>query len=166
MKAEFVLLQQKVKTLLKNSFYPEKIKKNFSVDGDSVLLESPLGSTIVLPMEFHYRFATGIDLDGLSKPELETLCKGLQDSICTNRNDEITIIVEILKSRMSLQLRRKYCKRIVWLVKKIAFKKYKTLYRRTIESLKLLALSRPGLYSQILPDLEVFEPIAEKRLCG
>lgn len=158
-----ILLEKKIRILMKQSFYPHKIKKAFNLNGNyEIYIDNR-----VIRMDYYYQFKEIPDyLSELSYCKLKKLYDELLSCSCTNRKKEIEIIVKILKKNIGLKERRLFSKRVLWLLKKFAFKKYKSDFILSISRIKELIKKEPQYFKFIENGLKSTEDIAYSRFIG
>ncbi len=127
-----LLLTKKLGVLLKQSYYPEAVRERFSTWDDSWILWEGRG----LRMPHLYRFSPD-PLDASMVDEafreagsasLEALHDDLRACLCTDRRDEIGLQLDALRRIETESERRVVLKRVLWLLRKFAFKKYRDLF--------------------------------------
>ena len=158
-----ILLEKKIRVLMKQSFYPRKIRKVFNLNGNYEIYFDGH----IIPMNYYYQFEGIPDfISGLSYIKLKKLYSSLLSCSCTNRKSEIDIIVRILKKNITISQRKKFSKRILWLLKKFAFKKYRSEFILSLTRLKALIKKEPENYKLIESGLKYTEDIAYSRFIG
>ena len=166
--------------MMKRSFCPDKVRRLFSLDPDSrYYLPIQLdGKTLHLPMPHLYRFAPeaaalieGADTAGAAG-ELQPLLEKLEACELTDRREEIRVLMEILASGHppgsvgesneddSLQ------KRILWLLRKFAHRKYRKDFEQTLRELRALTRREPDRFSLLIRGLEEIAVLARARFAG
>ncbi len=155
------LALKKTALLLKRSFIPEEIQSHFDcLTGDIVL-----AGRKVLPMPDLYRFdGRSVDvLKSMSREELEELSSRLSACECGNREQEIEILLSLVRKNGSS---REYTARILRLLKKFAHKKYRSEFTRTLSRLKVKACRQPELFGGLATGLAGIEELARIRFQG
>ncbi|RKX86894.1 MAG: DNA methyltransferase [Spirochaetes bacterium] len=158
-----MLLEKEFLMLLKRSFYPSLIKNTFITEGDSIVLDKGNGECSRLKMPFLYMFNTdnsslrGFNMASLNDLLIIEIVDKLKKCLCTDRSEEIDILIGIVSESSSKEERLYYEKRILRLLKKFTFKKYKNQFNIKLKRLKILAEEDPEKWKTIkngIPDLE------------
>jgi hypothetical protein len=161
--------------VMKRSFRPEKVRHLFSVrQGDCLPIQAD-GTILQLPMPYLYRFSPEsmgmirtAEVRGKCE-ELRSLLKKLELCECTDRREEIQVLMEILRDLREqgdagegewLQ------KRILWLLRKFAHRKYRDRFEGTIEELKIFGRSDPVRFATLIRGLEEVAALARARFSG
>ena len=172
--------------LMKRSFRPEQIRRAFSLPPgtrDSLPLIGN-GRSIELPMPHLYRFApeaAGIaqTYAGEANGDLQPLIQKLGACELTDRREEIRVLIEILErgireararqqggaGRMSHDAEALQ-KRILWLLRKFAHRKYRESFEQTLAELRVLARGNSQRYDQLNRGLEEVASLARARFEG
>ena len=156
------LLENKLRSLMRNPFYPEKITRVFPCSNEKVRL---FGSFLVLPME-HYLYFSGFpekgELDKLTDEQLCSVYNDLASCVIENKFEECSVLLAILDNcRVERDNKIKSLeRRFVRAYRKIAHKKYITKYQeitRRIDVRKLIFFQS---------EVDRIHEIAEKRFKG
>lgn len=157
-------LENKVKTILKSSFHPEKIKAAFDRRGDAVVFGEN-GGGMTLPMQDFIFFdfpVSEFEVSSLPLATLTALYNALSSCVIGNKYEECLILLQVLRSpRMDNAAKiKQYEKKLINALKKIAHKKYAAEYRDVLQTIN----SRGLKFYQ--GELEKITLIAEKRVNG
>jgi len=165
---EGLLLRRRTVLLFRRSFYPQRVRAAFRAPQDAILFETQAGDALRLEMPGHYRFLEGQEgfLGSLSAEELGRFQALLAPCECSNRKEEIGILVELLRGPLAEPRLRLYRKRILWLLKKFAFRKYRQEFMLTLEGLRLLAAEEPAVFGALEEELPRLERLAQARFQG
>jgi adenine-specific DNA-methyltransferase len=157
--------------LMKRSFHPERIRNRFRL-GPGRLDCLPVqlaGRTVHLPMPHLYRFnpQAAAMIDPAWNPE--RLLQDLEECECTDHQEEIEVLLRLLEcaageqgSRDGQALQR----RVLWLLRKFAHRKYRERFEETLARLRGLAQSDPGRYGVLGRGLEEVAALARSRFAG
>jgi adenine-specific DNA-methyltransferase len=168
---ERAVLANRVAVAMKRSFCPAKIRRHFSLDSgklDSLPIQLD-GKTVHLPMPHLYRFPKEATEMIDTAADLRALLEKLRACECVDRQEEIQVLVTILKAssqqgegsdRDTLQ------KRILWLLRKFAHRKYRERFERTVTDLRRFADGAPEGYPLLLGGLEEVNKLARARFEG
>ncbi len=156
--------ENKVRTLMKNPFNPEKIRQVFSTEDHSLRIGN--GKCILaLQMEEYIYFTdmpSSAELKKLSLEELSTLHTNLDKCVIESKYEECRILLSYLERIYKKEERgeKKFEKYLVRALKKIAHKKYEAEYDDIVTRIE-----RRGLAHCQKEFAKVCE-IAEKRFNG
>jgi hypothetical protein len=102
-----------------------------------------------------------------SPAELRSLLDKLKACECIDRQEEIRVLLAIIQNpdgeeeeRVALQ------KRILWLLRKFAHRKYRDRFERTMKELRALAESDPVHYAVLMLGLNEVAALARARFEG
>lgn len=157
-------LENKIRTLSRGAFYPDKIQKAFSCSG-GVLMYGDAGSFVGIPMEGYTYFSAfpGQDVMSLfSEEELTVFYETLLGCAVENKYEECGVLLKLLDNAGGdvPGQRKKLEQRFVRALKKIAHKKYLVEYSNIIRGIN----GRKLYYFQ--EELDRIREIAEKRFTG
>ncbi len=169
---ESLLRDARMETLMCASFHPERIRKAFETDGSAVVFGGPdcdgrISSgpaRAVLPMRHWYKFEDGAlsTLRALNAEEIDRFTAALTPCRTVDGREEIGVLLAILKGGTDPKERERYEKAILKLLKKIAHRKYREIFKQTVEELD--AACRAGLAGEdFRAGLSRVEATAEKR---
>jgi len=167
------VVANKLAVLMKRSFRPEKIRQRFTL-GYWTHPWLPIeldGRSYQLPMPHLYRFSPeaaemiGSDVAADLRPLLEQLsaCE------CVDRQEEIQVLLDILRasSRQGEDCDRDALqRRILWLLRKFAHRKYRESFKKTVADLRRFAESDPEGFALLLRGLEEVTVLARARFEG
>ncbi len=171
------VLANRLAVLMKRSFCPEKIRRRFALDSgklDSLPIRLD-GRIIHLPMPHLYRFppeaAEMIDaaLGTGGSADLRTLLKDLSVCECADRQEEIHVLLKIIEAsprRGEGSDRDALQKRILWLLRKFAHRKYRDRFERAVAELRDFAEDDPEGYAPLLRGLGEVTVLARARFDG
>lgn len=167
-----LLLQNRLQVLWKQSFYPDRIKRRFRCIDSSFDFR-----THRLSMPFLYRFglpAKGDSaVDQLERlfscddfPLLEDLQGRLSECVCWDKRDEIEIILGIIEAITDERMKHLLTKRALWLLRKFAFRKYRSLFEQSLARLQGYLKDHDLSAGSYMQELDSIEERAEKRFNG
>jgi len=177
---ELAVAANRLGVMMKRSFYPDKVRHRFSLDPDSrdclpIRLD---GRTLHLPMPHLYRFAPeaaalleAADTHSAAG-ELQRLLDKLEACELTDRREEIQVLMEILASRRHQSRDGEYDqddlfqKRILWLLRKFAHRKYRKDFEQTLSELRALTRQEPERFNLLTRGLKEIEALARARFAG
>jgi adenine-specific DNA-methyltransferase len=163
-----VLLERKIALLLKRSYVPRRVRERFACDGSNFLVYRSLR----VPMPGLYRFdLAGLplwdDLDAVLSAEdtaaLSELQRMLEPCLCADKREEIGVLVELIENSADESERKKLGRRLLWLLRKFAFKKYRREFQQTIGMLESLARDKASHFGGITAGLLGIRELARKR---
>ncbi len=167
-----LLRQKQLRVLLKQSFYPDRIRRRFRCIDSSIHLNSHRFS-----MPFLYRFDLRARRDSpdnyieqfLSSGDDELLVdlqSRLAPCVCLDKRDEIEIILEIIEPLTDERMRHQLIKRALWLLRKFAFRKYQSLFEEAFVRIQGF-LEKHSLHNGCYEEeLVSIETRAQKRFNG
>ena len=168
---ERAVLANRLAVLMKRSFCPEKIRRRFALgSGKHPWLAIELeGKSYQLPMPHLYRFSpeAGEMIDAAA--DLRPLLEQLSACECADRQEEIQVLLDILKAssrRGEGKDREALQKRILWLLRKFAHRKYRERFEKTVADLRRFAESGPEGLPLLLCGLEEVTALARARFEG
>jgi adenine-specific DNA-methyltransferase len=173
-RARELLRRRKLELLLRRSFHPERVRRAFPEafpeDGAALVVQTP-GGEVRLAMPHLYRFdgsmAGSMALPaGLTAAAMEDLSRRFAPCECRDKREEIDVLVEILRGELSIAERREYSRRVLYLLRKFAFRKYRTVFEETLRLLGELAAGEPRLFAQVGAGLAALEALARARFEG
>jgi adenine-specific DNA-methyltransferase len=172
---ERAVLASRLAVVMKRSFCPEKVRRLFSVQEGNCLLIQLDSRTIQLSMPHLYRFyphameminpAEG----GGSCEDLRSLLKKLELCECADRRKEIQVLMEILRDLRGngdVNEGEWFQKRILWLLRKFAHRKYRDRFENTINELQVFSRSDPQHFALLIRGLEEIQTLARARFAG
>ncbi len=165
------VLANRLAVVMKRSFCPEKIRRHFSL-GSGNLDSLPIrmdGRIFHLPMPHLYRF--GPEAAGMidAAVDLPPLLEKLSACECADRQEEIQVLLEILRAssrREEASDRDALQKRILWLLRKFAHRKYRERFERTVAELRAFAEEDPEGFTLLLRGLGEVTVLARARFDG
>jgi len=184
-----LLQEKKIGLLVKGSYHPDRVRQSFETEEPagaggipSAGAEAAPSARDVLvvggarlPMPGLYRFDSspaadgelGELLDGLSEEELEDFLRRLEACVCRDGQEEIGILIDLVaRSAHGSPETRKLVRRMLWLLRKLAFRKYRVQFEETVHRLKEAARERPDAYAELPEELRTVEDLARKRFNG
>ena len=161
------LREREIRMLLKQSFDPQRIEAVFRHDPEAIYFASENDAEFRLAMMHLYRFK-GLpeSLCRLSDTELDQLRVKLVECICVDRQEELRVVVSVLRTRLSEAERRWYSRRALWLLRKFAFRKYRDQFWAELIWLKQLTEMEPSLFGRLCEGLAELERLARLRFEG
>ena len=167
------VLAGRLAVVMKRSFYPDKVRRLFSVpEGDCLPIELA-GRAVQLPMPHLYRFcpeAAAIVQASASEHtagQLQLLIEKLEACELTDRQQEIRVLLGILANgRQQGSDRETLQKRILWLLRKFAHRKYRESFENTLSELRSFGRQNPQRFALLIRGLEEVEALARVRFAG
>jgi adenine-specific DNA-methyltransferase len=176
------VLANRLTVMMKRSFCPDKVRQEFSLrPGSRDSLPIPLeGKAVHLPMPHLYRFApeataiveaiaAGGAAGDLRLPILQQLLEKLGACEAKDRREEIRVLLEILETPHGRQQPRDgeaLQKRILWLLRKFAHRKYREAFEQTVAELRVLSRRDTERFASLIRGLEEVEELARARFTG
>ncbi|MEM5948438.1 DNA adenine methylase [Spirochaetia bacterium 38H-sp] len=161
---EKYILMREIRELLSAGYNPQLIGRFFDTQEDKVTLHPSLPP--IRTKSFHLFLEEPDDLSCLSIKQLKTIKSNLQICICQDREEELYHIIDILKKETKKTEITKYTRRAAWLLKKFAFKKYKTQFKNAVKHIENLIKTKPDKFSKLSIMLKEIKITAEKRFKG
>lgn len=166
-KVQRFLLERKLVTLLRRPFNPLKLKDLFAHKDLCVTIYSQKEQAIILKTMDYYVFSEmPSSLDCLSDNELQVLFDTLEKALCSDNREEAYVLIDLIRQVDDVKKRNKYHKRLLQVLRKFAFKKYKSLFLETSETLKNIIIKEPEYFSSLSEGLAEINEIAELRFKG
>ena len=167
-----LLLQKRLQVLWKQSFYPHRIKGRFRCIDSCFDFRAHR-----LSMPFLYRFdlptrgdSSGDQLERLFSCDdnllLEDLQNQLSECVCRDKRDEIEIILGIIDTIVDERLKHRLTKRALWLLRKFAFRKYRSLFEQSPARLQGFLKDNDLSVGSYMQELDSIEERALKRFNG
>jgi adenine-specific DNA-methyltransferase len=177
---ERAVAANRLSVMMKRSFHPDKVRRRFSLDPNSrhclpIRLD---GKTLYLPMPHLYRFAPEAAAlveatdTHCAAGELQRLLEKLETCELTDRREEIRVLMEILASGRDQGSEGEAVdaealqKRILWLLRKFAHRKYRERFEATLKELRAFSRDDPRHYALLTRGLEEIEALARARFAG
>lgn len=163
-----LLVSKKLTMLLKSSFNPGRIAEHFTTQDSWLVVESREGRDILLPMPHLYRLDQGFELQllELAIDEQRELIKRLNACECRDKMEEIGILVNILTGKLIEGERLIYSRRVLYLLRKFAFRKYRREFESVFAHLSELAAGSPELFDRVGQGLMPLARLAAARFNG
>ncbi len=170
-RVEPLLLRKKLELLLRRSFIPQKVRGRFATEGDALVLEGKSGGggrgPLLLPMPHLYRFeGDGGLLEALPAGELEELYRKLSACECRDKREEIQVLLALLQGDLSVRQRGAFSRRVLALLRKFAFRRYRQIFEETFTLLVRLAQEEPELFGGVGQGLSALARLARARFDG
>ncbi|MBB6481659.1 DNA adenine methylase [Spirochaeta isovalerica] len=168
-KVERFLLERKLITLLRRPFHPEKMKTNFPCRNQSVDLSPSQDGSFLLGTREYYVFRdmpSTETLEVLSDRQLETLFSLLEDSLCGDNQEEARVLINLMRQSREEKMRNRYGRRLLQVVRKFAFKKYRELFEETARELERLIADENKVFGSLSEGLASIKSIAAMRFRG
>jgi adenine-specific DNA-methyltransferase len=172
---ERAVLAARLSVMMKRSFSPGKVRHQFSLPpGCRDFLPVSLdGKTVHLPMPQLYRFAPEAaaiveakTADGAAG-DLRRLLEKLGACEVTDRRQEILALLEILEAgRQPPRDGEELQKRVLWLLRKFAHRKYRGTFEQTLDELRVLSRREPERFAPLIRGLGEVEKLARARFAG
>jgi adenine-specific DNA-methyltransferase len=172
---ERAVLANRLALLMKRSFHPARVKRTFAVTGDDDLPVRIDGTTTCLAMPHLYRFAPEAlpAIEVLVRrgdiEELASLAGELERCECADRLEEIEVLLDILRSypdRRTPGEGEMLQRRILWLLRKFAHRKYRGTFERTLGELRAFCRREPERCALLVGGLAEVADLAEARFAG
>jgi adenine-specific DNA-methyltransferase len=172
---ETAVLISRLRVMMKRSFRPGQVRRLFAVPDRDDLPVRLNGRTIHLSMPHLYRFSAEAAavlesaLEAVALKDLRSLVERLELCECADRLQEIHVLLEIssgsgghgdLRDEDWLQ------KRILWLLRKFAHRKYRGDFERTLGELRSFCRRDPRRFAVLSLGLERVEALARARFAG
>jgi hypothetical protein len=160
---------------MKRSFHPARVKCAFAVPGGDDLPVRINGTTANIAMPHLYRFAPEafaaievlVQRGGIE--ELASLAGELEGCECVDRLEEIEVLLDILRSypdKRNPGEGEMLQKRILWLLRKFAHRKYREIFERTLGELRAFGRREPERFALLVGGLAEVAELAEARFAG
>ncbi|MBN2659033.1 MAG: DNA adenine methylase [Spirochaetales bacterium] len=168
-KVERFLLERKLITLLRRPFHPLKMKENFPCVAGTADLSPDADKSFLLKTRDFYVFKempSSKRLEALSDRQLEALFGLLEKSLCADNREEAHVLMDLMRSCEDDKLRNRYGRRLLQVVRKFAFKKYRDQFEETGKELGRLISEEPDIFGFLGEGLESIKNIADMRFRG
>lgn len=163
------LMERKLITLLKRSFNPVRLKENFSWKDLKINLNPGKRGGFFLETVDFYVFKEIPDpeiLDSFTNGELEALFVSLEESLCADNREEAHVLIDLMRGCESGVKRNRYGKRLLQVLRKFAFKKYRDLFEETSAELERLVREEKETFANLAAGLKEIKNIAFMRFNG
>jgi adenine-specific DNA-methyltransferase len=147
------LAEKRVGTLLKGAFVPERLRAAFPGTGGTLTLGNFHAAT-----EDLHRIAGGTDLTALDAEALAEVAERLARAACASHQEEFAVLLELWKTS-SGPLRTRRTRRMVLVLKKFAFRQYRSDFEAALTAARKVGAADP-LVTRLLDELE---PVALRR---
>ncbi|MBA7537678.1 hypothetical protein ES705_29947 [subsurface metagenome] len=163
-----LLVSKNLSMLLKSSFNPGRVVEHFTTQDSWLVIESREGREILLPMPHLYRLDQGAELQllELAIDKQRELIKKLNACECRDKMEEIDILINILTGRLMEGERLVYSRRVLYLLRKFAFRKYRREFESVFVRLSELAAGSPELFARVGQGLTPLDRLAAARFNG
>lgn len=166
-KVQRFLLERKLVTLLRRPYYPSRLKENFPCSDGEVILHRKGREELSLKTVDYYIFSRmPASLKMLDDGELETLFSKLESSLCRDNREEAHLLIDLIRNIGDLKLRVRYGRRLLQVLRKFAFKKYRDQFGETAEELDRVLELEADTFSFLKEGLEEIKMIADMRFRG
>ena len=154
--------------LLKSSFNPVRVVEYFATQDSWLVVESREGREILLAMPHLYRLDQGFELQllELAIDYQREFIKKLTACECRDKMEEIGILVNILTGKLREEERLIYSRRVLYLLRKFAFRKYRREFESVFARLSELAAGSPELFGRVGQGLTPLARLAAARFNG
>jgi adenine-specific DNA-methyltransferase len=169
------LLEHRLRLLLRGGFRPGSLARVFPpLDGGRGILVRLGTQNVPLPMEQGYRFTaeaagaltTAAQAGEVPAGELEALYRALGSCACVDREEEIFVVLGILENEPEAGARRILERRVLWLLRKLAHRKYRQRFEELAGELRARLEREPGRYAALAAGLPAVERQAAARFAG
>lgn len=170
-----LLLEQRLRLLLRGAFDPEALARAFPLLDDGRGIRIRLGSqALPVGMENRYRFlpeaadalAAALRAGEVAAAELEALYRSLEACVCPDREQEIRVLLGILAQEREPRKREELERRLLWLLKKLAHRKYRERFQAAVASLRREISRDPEGHRILVVGLPALEKQAAARFTG
>jgi adenine-specific DNA-methyltransferase len=162
--ADRFILERDVSTLLRSSFYPDKIARAFKQERRKLVFSFTSGKRVVFTSSCGYLLhADASTIDDLADRELEELAGILELCRIKSRKEEALIITDLLCTRGPSPDAAELRRRLLRVVKKFAFKKYRGEFTETLSVIRERLKAAGTNQEELLGKLEEVESIAALR---
>lgn len=173
---ERFLLERRINALTRGAFHPERIRETFRTGGIQTgaeylcLLKLIDGNpSLTLTIEDCYRFSdcpSTQELRSHSDLSLSEFARKLEYCAVRDRLEEASVLVEILMITAESRRRSRYLNKLVNVIKKFAFRKYKNEFENTLTIIQNKMKQYPAVFRGLGPKLKEIERIASLRFNG
>ena len=170
---ERAVLAGRLAVVMKRSFCPDKVRRLFSIQRGDCLPIKLEERTIELPMPHLYRFSpeaaalVEAAAAGHAAGQLQLLLEKLEACELTDRRQEIRVLLGILASgRQQGSDGEALQKRILWLLRKFAHRKYRESFENTLSELRSFGRNDPQRFALLIRGLGEVEVLARARFAG
>ncbi len=170
-----LLLEHRLRLLLRASFDPEALARAFPLldDGQGIRIRLG-GGVLALSMEHRHRFlpeaadalTAALHAGEVAAAELEGLYRSLEACACPDREQEIRVLLGILGQEREPRRRQEMERRLLWLLKKLAHRKYRERFQAVVASLKQEICRDPEGHRMLAAGLPALEKQAAARFAG
>ena len=174
-----LLARRRLALLLRRSFHPQRVRERLSTGGEALLVDSGPGGPgaggepLRLPMPHLYRFAAGpggagplLAAAGLPAAGLEALRQALGECECRDRREEIGVLLDLLRGELSARQRAALGRRVLYLLRGYAFRKYRPVFEELLARLARLAQEDPVRFGGVGEGLPALAGLARARFEG
>lgn len=163
-----LLVSKKLSMLLKSSFNPGRVVEHFTTRDSWLVIESREGRDILLSMPHLYRLDQCFELQllELAIDDQRELIERLTACECRDKIEEIDILINILSGRLREEERLSYSRRVLYLLRKFAFRKYRREFESVYERLSELSEDSPELFAGVGQGLTPLGRLAAARFSG
>lgn len=168
------LAARRITALLSRGFHPGRLLETFGHDGPDkvVLWNGAAGGSgpacrITARTERFYR-VTAIEgeLQSLPAGALSTLERKITHALCRDRLEECRVLVSILDRELEKVERTRYGRRLLTLLRKFAFRKYRAEFSTMLEEMKTKTAADPVRFGGLSDGLAELERLAQLRFNG
>lgn len=157
------LLARKVRSLLSLSFHPERLYASGLAGEDGTVVWKSPGRRFETPTLGLWKLLNPPeDLEDWPTEELERLAGDFEPLICRNYPEEAQVLMDLLERPQTLKDRRLLASRLLWALRKFAFKKYQQEFTHSAARAKAVLSGLEG-GSKHLSRLEALETQAGRR---
>jgi adenine-specific DNA-methyltransferase len=170
-----LLLEHRLRLLLRTSFDPEALARAFPLLDDGQGIRVRLGGgELALRMERRYRFlpeaadalAAVFRAGEAAAAELEALYSRIEACACADREEEIRVLLGILAQEPGARKREELERRLLWLLKKLAHRKYRERFQALVACLRRKIRQDPEGHRMLAAGLPALEKQAAARFAG
>lgn len=160
------MLEKKLFGLLRKSFHPGRLAQTFAVTGSDLQLAPAAGNrpALSLRLDSGLRFLyTPASWAAFSVPELEAMLAKLEDCLCRSHQEEAVLLLEMIETAPPKVAAARQ-RRLLQVLRKFAFKKYKSEFFGTLELARQLAARLNGAGAGLSQGLDQLEALARLRI--
>lgn len=149
--------------LMTGSFHPSRIRERFAIAGEGIVPAGILGAAS-LSMNRFWRFSPNTPLPRFESDAVaESFAAALAGCAVTDVREEIDVLVELARADGPGAARDRLLKELLRLLNRLAHRKYRAVFERTLASLRAAQLAPRGTAFQV--GLDAVERRARAR-CG
>ena len=162
--AERFLLEKKVAVLARSGFHPGRLREKLAQIGSVYTFHSADGSLVECASHFGYDISIDPgEINRLSLASLSEMQRVLEYCRTTDMREEAIVLLELILENPAEDKKRKLQLRLIRVLKKFAFRKYRREFVETLDTVYTGLLDQVGDNAEILAKLKDVERIAHLR---